>query len=144
MNAARIVTGLPVFASLDLLYYETGWETLSQRRTNKQLTLMFTIVNNETSGYLKNLLPNRVGDQTHNQLRNNQNYEVPYSRLCSYENSYFPSTLRLWNELDQDTRNSSSMLEFKNRIRSQVTNKPTNYTIPRERANKIYFNPNKT
>ena len=52
LNAARIVTGLPVFASLDSLYYETGWETLSQRRTNKKLTLMFKIVNNETPGYL--------------------------------------------------------------------------------------------
>ena len=44
LNAARIVRGLPVFASLDSLYYETGWETLSQRRTNKKLTLMFKIV----------------------------------------------------------------------------------------------------
>ena len=98
---------------------------------------MFKIVNNETPGYLKNLLANRVGDQKHYQLINNQNYKVPYSRLCSYENSYFPLTLRIWNELDQDTRNSSSVLEFKNRIKSQVTNKPTNYTIPRERANEI-------
>ena len=103
----------------------------------KKLTLMFRIVNNETPGYLKNLLPNRDGDQTHYQLRNNQNYEVPYSRLCSYENSYFPSSLRLWNEHDQDTRNSSLVLKFKNRIKSQVTDKPTNYTIPSERANEI-------
>ena len=29
LNAAQIVTGLPVFASLDSLYYETGWKTLS-------------------------------------------------------------------------------------------------------------------
>ena len=65
LNAARIVTRLPVFAYLDSLYYETGWETLSQRRTNKKLILMFKIVNNETPGYLKNLLPNRVRDQTH-------------------------------------------------------------------------------
>ena len=39
LNAARIVTGLPVFASVDSLYYETGWETLSQRGTNKKLKL---------------------------------------------------------------------------------------------------------
>ena len=37
LNAARIVTGLPVFASLNSLYHETGWETLSKRRTNKKL-----------------------------------------------------------------------------------------------------------
>ena len=87
----------------------------------------------------KNILHYRVGDQTHYQLRNNQNYEVLYStcRLCSYENSYFPSTLRLWNGLDRDTRYSSSVLEFKNRIKSQVIDKPINYMIPRERANEI-------
>ena len=123
-------------SSLDSLYYETGWGTLSQRRTNKKLTLMLKIVNNETPGYLKNLLPNRVGDQTHYQLRNDPNYEVPYSSLCSYVNSYFPPTLTLWNELDQDTRHSSSVLKFKNRIKCQVTDIPTNYTIPRERAKK--------
>ena len=73
---ARIVTGLPVFASLNSLYYETGWETLSKRRTNKKLSLMYKIINNEAPGYLTNLLPNRVGEQTHYQLRNNQNFEV--------------------------------------------------------------------
>ena len=36
LNAARIVTGLPVFASTNSLYQETGWEPLSQRRTNKK------------------------------------------------------------------------------------------------------------
>ena len=97
---------------------------------------MFKIVNNETPGYLKNLLPNRV--------RNNQNYEVPYSRLCSYENAYFSSTLRLWNDLDQDTRNLSSVLEFKNRIkvRLPIHQQTTRY---QEKELTIYiFNPNKT
>ena len=117
LNPARIATGLPVFASLNSLYYETGWRTLSQRRPNKKLTLVFKIVNtcNEASGYLKHLLPNRVGDQSLYQLRNNQNYEVPYSMLCSYRNSYSHSIIRRWNELDQDT-----VLEFKNRINVNV------------------------
>ena len=73
-NAARIVTGLPVFASTNSLYQETGWEPLSQRRTNKKLSLMYKIINNEAPGYLSNLLPNRVGEQTHHNLRNNQNF----------------------------------------------------------------------
>ena len=53
LNAARIVTRLPVFSSLDSLYYETGSKTLLQRRTNKKLTLMLKIVNNETQVTLK-------------------------------------------------------------------------------------------
>ena len=79
-------------------------EHFHREEQTKKLTLMFKIVNNETPGYLKNLLPNRVGDQTHYQLRNDPNYEVPYSSLCSYVNLYFPPTLTLWNELDQDTK----------------------------------------
>ena len=32
LNAARIVTGLSIFASLNSLYFESEWETLAQRR----------------------------------------------------------------------------------------------------------------
>ena len=39
-------------------------EHFHREEQTKKLTLMFKIVNNETPGYLKNLLPNRVGDQT--------------------------------------------------------------------------------
>ena len=35
LNAARIVTGLPIFASANSLYTETGWETLAERRKIK-------------------------------------------------------------------------------------------------------------
>ena len=36
LNAARIVTGLPIFASLNSLYFETGRETLSERRKKQK------------------------------------------------------------------------------------------------------------
>ena len=36
LNAARIVTGLPVFSPLRSLYLETGWETLAERRKTKK------------------------------------------------------------------------------------------------------------
>ena len=37
LNAARVVTGLPVFSSLRSLYLETGWKTLVERRKTKQV-----------------------------------------------------------------------------------------------------------
>ena len=87
---------------------------------------------------LSNLLTNRVGEQTHHNLRNNQNFEIPYSRLCSYENSFFPSTLRLWNDLDISTRNSSSLSDLKHRIK-QISEKPLHYKVSRDRASEIAF-----
>ena len=32
LNAARIVTGLPIFVSREAFHYETNWETLKTRR----------------------------------------------------------------------------------------------------------------
>ena len=36
IEAARIVTGLPVYCSREALYFETAWETLKIRRHNKK------------------------------------------------------------------------------------------------------------
>jgi hypothetical protein len=35
LEAARIVTGLTKYASKDSLYFETGWETLANRRETR-------------------------------------------------------------------------------------------------------------
>jgi hypothetical protein len=42
--AARIVTGLPIFASRESLYSETGWQTLKSTRYISKLTTMFKFV----------------------------------------------------------------------------------------------------
>ena len=44
LHAARIITGLPIFASLNSLYFGTGWEKLDERRKSKKLALMYKIV----------------------------------------------------------------------------------------------------
>ena len=41
LDAARIVTGLPIFTKSEYLYAETGWETLSERRYRRKLQLFF-------------------------------------------------------------------------------------------------------
>ena len=100
LNVARIVTGFPVFSSLRSVYLETGWETLAERRKTKQLILMYKIIKNETPSYLIDLLLSLVTDVRYYNFRNNTNYDLPFCRLCSYETSYFPSTLKLWNDLN--------------------------------------------
>ena len=105
------MTGLPIFASQNSLYYETGWDTHADRHKNKKLNLMYKI----TNSYLSDLLPNRVNEV----LRNSDNYQIPFSRLCSFDTSFFPATLRLWNDLDQSIRNSSTIAEFKSKLKTQ-------------------------
>ena len=119
--AARIVTGLPIFASLRSLYFETGWENLGDRRQIRKLTLMYKIVNGDAPSYLTfciDLLPNRVNNITAYNLRNSNDFEIPFSRLCSYEDSYCPSTLKLWNELDSQVRTLPTISRFKSNIKT--------------------------
>ena len=76
--AVHIVTGLPVFTSLNSFYAETGWKTLAERRKTKKLTLMYKIVNNDAPSYLT-VLPSRVDVVSNYSLRNSQNFETPFA-----------------------------------------------------------------
>ena len=57
LEAARIVTGLPVFVNSNFIFRELGWETLQERRTRRKLQLFYNIQNNNAPGYLSNLIP---------------------------------------------------------------------------------------
>ena len=46
LEAARIVTGLPIYSSAESLYFETGWSKLEDRRKSRKLNLFYKIENN--------------------------------------------------------------------------------------------------
>ena len=68
---------------------------------------------------MNDLLPSLVNDVSNYNLSSNTNYDLPFCRLCSYETSYFPSTLKLWNDLNTETGNIPTLLQFKSSIRHQ-------------------------
>jgi hypothetical protein len=43
LEAAGIVTGLPIFASSILIYKELGWESLAKRRKRRKLQMFYNI-----------------------------------------------------------------------------------------------------
>ena len=45
LEAARIVTGLPIYSSAESLYFETGWSKLEDRRKSRKLNLFYIIEN---------------------------------------------------------------------------------------------------
>jgi hypothetical protein len=47
--AARIVTGLPIIASRESLYSETGWQTLKSRCYVSKMTTMFAMSMRQTT-----------------------------------------------------------------------------------------------
>ena len=57
LQADRIVTGLTLLTSRDALYFETGWEPLSDRRNLHRLHTMYKIHNNLGPDYLCDIIP---------------------------------------------------------------------------------------
>lgn len=125
LEAARIVTGLPCYASRESLYLETGWEKLIDRRNRRCLCLMYNVVNENCPPYLTDILPPKISEISHYSLRNNDNFSIPRYRLTKTNNSFFPSTLRMWNKLNIDLRNIPTFSQFKRALTAQT------YSIPK-------------
>ena len=129
LEAARIVTGLTKFTSKESLYFETGWDTLFNRRQYRKLTIFYKMHNKMCPDYLNNCLPPLVSDVSTYELRNSYNYVVPRCRLRASSNSFVPSSVRLWNNLDTgiSIRNSPTISTFKNRIKTLCIKAPEYY-----------------
>ena len=81
LEAARIVTGLPIFTKTEIVYRETGWELLSARRKRRKLQLFYSIVNKNTLNYLCTLIPPTIQRTSVYPLRNGNDIILPFCRL---------------------------------------------------------------
>ena len=110
-----------------MLLKECAIESLQSRRKTKKLVLMYKIVNALSPKYLQETLPRQ----------SNINYSFRYNRniqnfLCKrdfFYKSFFPSSIRLWNNLNFNLRYIQSLNEFKSKL-----NRKTN-----ENFNKAYL-----
>ncbi|XP_071177655.1 uncharacterized protein [Mytilus edulis] len=113
LEAARIVTGLPVYTHSETVLKEVGWETLEERRKRRKLQLFYKIQNNNAPEYLCNLVPPKIQSTTQYPLRNGQDIILPFCRLTLTSQSFIPSTIKLWNNLNIAVRNVDSLSKFK-------------------------------
>jgi hypothetical protein len=95
------------------LLEELGWPLLSRRRKNHRLIAMFKIQNNKAPPYLTNSCPPLTRDRTLYNLRSNMNITTPQQRTSTYQNSFFPQTIKDWNNLDRASRILPSIESFK-------------------------------
>ena len=114
-KAALAITGAVQGTSREKLYQELGLESLKSRRWYKRLCCMFKIMNEQAPSYLINLLPRKQQNvTTRNQILHY------FCRTDCFKNSFFPSTINDWYNLDETIRNSESISIFKNRLLSFI------------------------
>ena len=92
-EAARLVTGLTRSVSLENLFKECGWTTLSKRRQQHKHSFMYNVNNGIVPSYLHDLIPPLVSEISNYPLRNNRIYQCLLIELVSHKNHVFPLPL---------------------------------------------------
>ena len=126
VDAMRIVTGATKRSNISNLYKDLRWVKLSERRNIHCLIMLYKIINGQAPQYLINLLPQKIGDNHNHNLRNRNDYYISRTRLETFNRSYFPRTLRLWNNLDFVPLNCQTLSTFKNAISKRPYSKSDN------------------
>ena len=113
MEAARICTGAMRQTSADKILPEVGWERLECRRKFHKLIMFFKMTNNIAPPYLTSICPPTIASTSRYVTRYSQNIRVPRCKASLFKNYFLPSTIRHWNGLDIDVRNSNSLISLK-------------------------------
>ena len=138
LEAVRIISGLRRGTSQAVLYRELGWTSLAERRSNSKLIQLYKILNDGTPTYLSDILFRYNQHDPGYEFRNrNTDLKHPTPRTASFQNSFFISTIDLWNNLNDDIKNScTSLYSFKKALTKHIT-PPPSYFIHGERKYNI-------
>ena len=105
LDIARTVTGARKGTSHEILYNEINWMTLKERRLLNKLKYFSKIVDGQSPAYLQNLLPDKI-EICRPSSRYSENFAITKCRTETFKNSFFPSTIKHWNDLPLEFRNS--------------------------------------
>jgi hypothetical protein len=91
------------------------------------MQFLYKIINGHQSSLLSILLPPPVSQRTNYQLRNQNFFDVPTTRIARYSNSFFPHTARVWNELEFHIQNAQSIGSFTSKMVKNFPNREPLY-----------------
>ena len=106
LEAVSIVTGLPIFTKTEMLYNfrQVGNYYLWDGRA-VNFNFCYNIVNKNTPYYLCTLILPTIQSTSVYPLRNANNIILPFCGLSSTIDYFIPSTIKMWNSLDNNIRN---------------------------------------
>ena len=141
LEAARLVSGAKRCTSHDPLYREVGWQSLQERRNYAKLVIMYKMNNSIAPSYLCELLQEfRPSASTHTRHQANNKFIIPKCKVSVYEKSFIVSSLKLWNNLQNNLCNMPSILSFKSNLaKLYFCNKPLLNTKSKCRTTQVQF-----
>ena len=110
-HVALAITGSWKGTNLNRIYDELGWKSLTDRRWCRRLFHIYNIQNNRAPPYLKDPIP-----PIRSHLFGSRSVNVINEIRCkskSYSNSFYPDSIRCWNKIGPELRNSPNLKSFK-------------------------------
>ena len=125
-SAIRIIAGLKIGTSHDMLYKEVDLPTLGQRRYVARMLSMFDIINSDTPGRLNRHSVETVSNRNPYNTRYGQNLSLPLPRTAYFRTSFLPTAIREWNDLPEDVKSSTTRNSLKSKLKHK-NNQPKYY-----------------
>ena len=130
-KAALIVSGCWQGTNRETLYDELGWESLSERRWSRRMTMFYKILNGMAPPYLSDHLPD---DSLRSNVYSRRNgIRLPFSRTCRHESSFVPFCIKNWNNLDNTIKSAPTLSIFKTNLIKFVRPKGNTFYSIRDR-----------
>ena len=95
---------------------DCGLHTLSNWRKLHKLLLLYKMVNGLAPDYFSDLCPDYVSQRTSYRLRTMNDLSLPFIRTEKTKKSFLYSTIFLWNNLSESTRESATLVLFKSAL----------------------------
>ena len=124
LEAARIITGLPIFTNTEYLprYIEKvagrDWKREELGESSNYSIISKTVAH---TPYLLDHIPPTIQSRTIYPLRNGNDIIVPFCRLSLTRDFFVPATVREWNSLNLSVCNLDTLSKFKKTIRSSIS-----------------------
>ena len=100
-------------ASVTTMLQHLDLHTLQQRRQHSKIIMLYRITHKLAS------IPTAtyIAPST----RNTQHYILPYARTHVFKTSFFPSTIKIWNNLQPVITNSTTIPQLRQALQSTTT-----------------------
>ena len=119
-RAARIITFSNHDRNTDELSNSLNWHKLEHQRAASKSIMMYNAVNNQTPNYLSSRFFLRNEALSYN-LRNTEGkLSIPQPRTNYCKRSFSYSGAVLWNRLPNEIKLSSTLNEFKNKLKNHT------------------------
>jgi hypothetical protein len=112
-DAAKLISGAMKGTHRESVLIDCGLHTLNNRRKIHKLLLLYKMVKGLAPSYLSDLCPVYVSQRTTYRLRTRNELSLPFIRTGKAKKSFLYSTIFLWNNLSESTRESATFVLFK-------------------------------